>query len=83
MKTSLGRRVGILGGSLCLATVGLVAAGTASVLEASPAGAAVPVRPPPGPPTFCGTPTTTTVTSSENPSVVGDTVTYIGHRVGS
>src|ERR1035437_1172466 len=41
MKTSLGRRIGVLGGSLCLATVGLAAAGTASVLGASPAGAAV------------------------------------------
>jgi hypothetical protein len=49
MKTSLGRRVGILGGSLCLATVGLVAAGTTSVLEAAPAAAVVPTSACPAP----------------------------------
>ena len=96
MKTSLGRRIGVLGGSLCLATVGLAAAGTASVLGASPAGAIAPTIPCAAP-VLSGGGTIATVTCpyiapSDNPNpiqswtpppgVTSETVTAYGAQGG-
>ncbi|HWE69028.1 MAG TPA: Ig-like domain-containing protein, partial [Acidimicrobiales bacterium] len=49
MNTSIGRRMGVLAGTICLATTGLVAAGATAVLAATPAGATLPAIPCPDP----------------------------------